>query len=151
MDRFCNSAPTKNTLLSTYKGAFFELSVPLARNVKYASQVKRTSCVKCAVGMIFGTLNFTAPKEQLHYAARHNFTAAYRNFTFYVQGYALICLRKCGIIIARADEIKSSAPKITSVETKKSDYGFITLIKRNISSGPSSGSRFSSSNISCSG
>jgi len=44
--------------------------------VKYASQVKRTSCVKCAFGTICGTLNFTAPKEQLHYAAGHNFTAA---------------------------------------------------------------------------
>ena len=32
------------------------------RNVKYASQVKRTSCVKCAFGTICGTLNFTAPK-----------------------------------------------------------------------------------------
>ena len=52
------------------------------RNVKYASQVKRTSCVKCAFGTICGTLNFTAPKEQLHYAAEHNFTAACRNFTF---------------------------------------------------------------------
>ena len=37
----------------------FELSVPLARNVKYASQVKRTSCMKCAFGAICGTLNFT--------------------------------------------------------------------------------------------
>ena len=51
--------PTKNALLSTDKSAFFELSVPLARNVKYASQVKRTSCVKCAFGTIYGTLNFT--------------------------------------------------------------------------------------------
>ena len=41
MDRFCKGVPTKNALLSTDKGAFFELSVPLARNVKYASQVKR--------------------------------------------------------------------------------------------------------------
>ena len=40
-------------------------------------------------GTICGTLNFTAPKEQLHYAARHNFTAACRNFTFDdIQGYA---------------------------------------------------------------
>ena len=38
--------------------------------------------MKCAFGTICGTLNFTAPKEQLHYAARHNFTAACRNFTF---------------------------------------------------------------------
>jgi len=60
------------------------------RNVKYASQVKRTSCVKCAFGTICGTLNFTAPKEQLHYAAGHNFTAACRNFTFYIQDYVLI-------------------------------------------------------------
>ncbi|MBR6603451.1 MAG: hypothetical protein IKK94_05490 [Clostridia bacterium] len=30
---------------------------------------------------ICGTLDFTAPKEQLHYAAEHNFTAACRNFT----------------------------------------------------------------------
>ena len=50
--------------------------------MKYALQVKRTSCVKCAFGTICGTLNFTAPKEQLHYAAEHNFTAACRNFTF---------------------------------------------------------------------
>ena len=35
------------------KVRFFELSVPLARNVKYASQVK------CAFGTICGTLNFT--------------------------------------------------------------------------------------------
>ena len=94
--------PTKNALLSTDKGAFFELSVPLARNVKYASQVKRTSCVKCAFGTICGTLNFTASKEQLHYAAGHNFTAACRNFTFDdIQGYALIYWRKCGIMIKK--------------------------------------------------
>ena len=37
------SPPTKNALLSTDKGAFFELSVPLVRNVKYASRVERTS------------------------------------------------------------------------------------------------------------
>jgi four helix bundle protein len=37
--------------------------------------------VKCAFGTICGTLNFTAPKEQLHYATMHNFTAACRNFT----------------------------------------------------------------------
>ena len=93
------SPPTKNALLSTDKGAFFELSVPLTRNVKYASQVKRTSCVKCAFGTLCGTLNFTAPKEQLHYAARYNFTAACRNFTFDdIQGFALIYLKKCGIM-----------------------------------------------------
>ena len=39
--------------------------------MKYASQVKRTSCVKCAFGTIGGTLNFTAPKEQLHYFEQH--------------------------------------------------------------------------------
>ena len=39
--RIHHPPPTKNALLSTDKGAFFELSVPLARNVKYASQVKR--------------------------------------------------------------------------------------------------------------
>ena len=38
--------------------------------------------MKCAFGTICETLNFTAPKEQLHYAAEHNFTAACRNFTF---------------------------------------------------------------------
>jgi hypothetical protein len=55
--------------------------------------------VKCAFGTICGTLNFTAPKEQLHYAARHNFTAACRNFTFDdIQGFALIYLPKCDII-----------------------------------------------------
>ena len=36
-------------------------------------------------------------------------------------------------------------------EANKSDYGFITLIKRNISSGHSSGSRSSASGISWSG
>ena len=79
----------KSTHLSTDKSGFFELSVPLVRNVKYASQVKRTSCVKCAFGTICGTLNFTAPKEQLHCDVRHNFTAACRNFTFYIQGLRL--------------------------------------------------------------
>jgi hypothetical protein len=54
--------------------------------------------MKCAFGTISGTLNFTAPKEQLHYAVRHNFTAACRNFTFYMQGYALIYLQNCDII-----------------------------------------------------
>ena len=49
----------KSTHLSTDKSGFFELSVPLVRNVKYASQVKRTSCVKCAFGTICGTLNST--------------------------------------------------------------------------------------------
>ena len=49
--------------------------------MKYASQVKRTSCVKCAFVTICGAINFTASKEQLHYAARHNFTAACRNIT----------------------------------------------------------------------
>ena len=57
--------------------------------MKYASQVKRTSCVKCAFGTICGTLNFTAPKEQLHYADRHNFTAACRNFT--IEIFVNIC------------------------------------------------------------
>ena len=38
-----------------------------------------------------------------------------------------------------------------AVNKEKRFYFFITLIKRNISSGPSSGSRFSSSNVSCSG
>ena len=71
----------KSLICLSDKLGFFELSVPLARNAKYASQVKRTSCVKCAFGTICGTLNLTAPKEQLHYATRHNFTAACRNFT----------------------------------------------------------------------
>ena len=79
--RIHHPPPTKNALSSTDEGAFFELSVPLARNVKYASQVKCTSCVMCAFGTICGTLDFTAPKEQLHCAVRHNFTAACRNFT----------------------------------------------------------------------
>jgi len=56
--------------------------------------------VKCAFGTICGTLNFTAPKEQLHYAAGHNFTAACRNFTFdNIQRFALIYLRERGIMI----------------------------------------------------
>ena len=56
------SANKKRTFVYQDKGAFFELSVPLRRNVKDASQVKRTSCVKCAFGTICGTLNFTMPQ-----------------------------------------------------------------------------------------
>ena len=53
------STNKKRTFVYQDKGSFFELSVPLARNVKYPSDVKRTSCVKCAFGTIYGTLNFT--------------------------------------------------------------------------------------------
>ena len=49
----------KRTFVYQDKGSFFELSVPLTRNVKYPSDVKRTTCVKCAFGTICGTLNFT--------------------------------------------------------------------------------------------
>ena len=45
--------------LSYDKGAFFELSVPLLRNVKYALQVKCASRVKRAFGTICRTLYFT--------------------------------------------------------------------------------------------
>ena len=47
----------RNFCLPT-KVRFFELSVPLARNVKYASQVK------CAFGTICGTLNFSLRQER---------------------------------------------------------------------------------------
>ncbi len=63
------------------KRGLFSTKCSALRNVKHPANVKCTSCVKCAFGTICGTLNFTAPKEQLHYAARHNFTAACRNFT----------------------------------------------------------------------
>ena len=64
-----------------FRLGFFQLSVPQAeREVCFASEV-RLRLVKCAFGTLCGTLNFTASKEQLHYAARHNFTAACRNFT----------------------------------------------------------------------
>ena len=52
-------APTKKNLCLPRQRFFFELSVPPTRNVKYPSVVKRTSCVKCAFGTIYGTLNFT--------------------------------------------------------------------------------------------
>ena len=57
--RIHHPPPTKNALLSTDKGAFFELSVPQAeREVCFASEV-RLRLVKCAFGTICGTLNFT--------------------------------------------------------------------------------------------
>ena len=62
-------ANKKRTFVLVDKGSFFELSVPLARNVKYPSEVKRTSCVKCAFGTIYGTLNFTLCEAQYFTAA----------------------------------------------------------------------------------
>ena len=45
--------PTKKeSFVYRTKDSFFELSVPLARNVKYPLDVKRTSCLKCAFGTI---------------------------------------------------------------------------------------------------
>ena len=52
-------ATKKITFVYQTKVIFFELSVPLPRNVKCPSDVKRTACVKCAYGTICGTLNFT--------------------------------------------------------------------------------------------
>ena len=47
----------------------FWRSVPLPRNVKYASQVKCTSCAKCDFGTIGGgTLHFTS----LHFVCEHD-------------------------------------------------------------------------------
>ncbi|MBQ9949938.1 MAG: hypothetical protein IJO93_04370, partial [Clostridia bacterium] len=71
---------------------FFELSVPLARNVKYASQVKRTLCVKCAFGTIAEHLTslraiaryFTAVSPLLHLGeAQTSPKAAYCKYLLY--------------------------------------------------------------------
>ena len=88
--------PTKNALLSTDKGAFFELSVPQAeREVCCASEAHfvREVCLtaRCAEHLT----SLCALSAILHLGASSNFTAACRNFTFDdIQGFRLDLFEK---------------------------------------------------------
>ena len=76
------AATKKATFVYLTNVAFFERSVPLPRNVKYASQVKRTACVKCAFGTTGGgTLHFTLCQAQYFTAASPLLHLAKPNFT----------------------------------------------------------------------
>ena len=79
----------KTTFVRSTNVVFFERSVPLPRNVKYASQVKRTSCVKCAFGTIGGgTLHFTSCAARYFTAASPLLHLAKPSFT------------KCGVSVS---------------------------------------------------
>ena len=60
---------TKNALLSTDKGAFFELSVPQAEREASFGCEAHLRRKKCAFGTIYGTLNFTLCEAQCFTAA----------------------------------------------------------------------------------
>ena len=70
----------KPTFVCLTNEGFFERSVPLPRNVKYALQVKRTSCVKCAFGTI-GAEHFTSHCAKHNPSQRHRRCFTWRSQT----------------------------------------------------------------------